>query len=78
MFRQMRWRMIGAAMAAFTAVILLIVILVNVLNYAEVTKRADQTIASVRSFEADVQHRQEENRPPQEPFAGLPELRQEG
>ena len=73
MFRQMRWRMIGAAMAAFTAVILLIVILVNVLNYAEVTKRADQTIASVRSFEADVQHRQEENRPPQEPFAGLPD-----
>ena len=51
MLRQMRRRMIGMAMAAFSAVIFLIVILVNAFNYAEVSRRADRTIDSVRSFE---------------------------
>ena len=63
MLRQMRRRMIGMAMAAFSAVILLIVILVNAFNYAEVSRRADRTIDSVRSFEEDAQKHGEEDKP---------------
>ena len=72
MLRQMRRRMIGTAMAAFFAVILLIVILVNAFNYVEVSNRADRTIDSIRSFE-DAGERIGEDRPPREPFAGLPD-----
>ena len=72
MLRQMRRRMIGMAMAAFSAVILLIVILVNAFNYAEVSRRADRTIDSVRSFEEDAQKHGEEDKPLRGPFAGQP------
>ena len=73
MLRQMRRRMIGMAMAAFSAVILLIVILVNAFNYAEVSRRADRTIDSIRSFEEDAQKHGEEDKPLRGPFAGQPD-----
>ncbi len=73
MLRQMRWRMIWTAMAAFFTVIFLIVLLVNVFNYTEISRRADQTILSVRSFEDDAQHRREEGGPPPETFMALPD-----
>jgi len=73
MLRQMRRRMIGMAMAAFSAVILLIVILVNAFNYVEVSRRTDRTIESIQSFEEDVQHHRGDDGPPPEPFGGLPD-----
>ena len=73
MLRQMRRRMIGMAMAAFLAVILLIVILLNLMNYSDVSRRADQTIASIRTFDEDARPVGREDNPPPPPFNGLPD-----
>ena len=51
MIRKMRWRLIGAAMLAFTAVIAMIAILVNIVNYVEVTHKADQAIERILRYE---------------------------
>ena len=72
MLKKMRRRVILAAMSAFFAVILLIAVLVNVVNYYVVTDRADETIASVLSFEGRAP-KPEKGGPPPEPFMGLPD-----
>lgn len=51
MIRRMRHRVILAAMVAFFAVILTIAVLVNVVNYAVVTNRADNTLEAVMNYE---------------------------
>ena len=51
MIKKMRWRLIGAAMLAFTAVIAMIAILVNIVNYVEVTHKADQAIERILRYE---------------------------
>ena len=73
MLKQMRRRVILAAMAAFASVILLIAVLVNVVNFYVVTNRADDTITSVLSFQTRSPKRTP-NDPPPEPFMGLPDL----
>ncbi len=52
MIRQMRRRVILAAMVAFLAVILLIGGLVNVMNYLSVTRRVDQSLQMISGFES--------------------------
>lgn len=44
MLKKMRWRFIGAAMTAFLAVILVLLCVVNVWNYGNVTRQQDQTL----------------------------------
>ena len=51
MIRRMRHRVILAAMVAFFAVIMIIAILVNVVNYAVATRRADNTLEAVLNYE---------------------------
>ena len=52
MLKVMRRRVILAAMAAFTAVILMVGVLVNVVNYALNTSRADETLNAILSYES--------------------------
>lgn len=52
MLKRMRYRVITAAMAAFLAVILMVAVLVNLINYSVVTKRLDETISFIYEFEA--------------------------
>ena len=54
MLKRMRWRFIGAAMAAFTAVILTLLCFVNVWNYCSVTRQQDMTLD--RLLEVDRQN----------------------
>lgn len=44
MLKKMRWRFIGAAMAAFTAVVLTLLCFVNVWNYCSVARQQDLTL----------------------------------
>ena len=44
MLKKMRWRFIGAAMAAFTAVVLTLLCFVNVWNYYSMTRQQDTTL----------------------------------
>ena len=44
MLKKMRWRFIGAAMAAFTAVVLTLLCFVNIWNYYSVTRQQDTTL----------------------------------
>ena len=44
MLKKMRWRFIGAAMAAFTAVVLTLLCFVNVWNYCNMTRQQDATL----------------------------------
>lgn len=45
MLKKMRWRFIGAAMAAFSAVVLILLLVINFWNYRSVTGQLDDTIA---------------------------------
>lgn len=72
MLKKMRARMIGAAMLAFSAVIVLIALLVNVVNYQVVTHRADDTLSHILEYE---NHAVRDNLPsmlPPAPFRELP------
>ena len=51
MLKKMRQRVIVAAMLAFFAVIMLIGVSVNVVNYMVVTRNADETLSAILSFE---------------------------
>lgn len=51
MLKKMRWRFIGAAMAAFTAVVLTLLCFVNLWNYVSVTRQQDETLT--RLLEVD-------------------------
>ncbi len=44
MLRKMRWRFIGAAMSAFLTVILVLLCVINIWNYQNVTKQQDQIL----------------------------------
>ena len=81
MIKKMRRRMILAAMLAFFAVIMMIAILVNTVNYVVVTNRADQTLDAILKFE-EREPAQEKpgpkdaanDAPPPQPFMGLPDV----
>lgn len=47
MLKKMRWRFIGAAMSAFLAVILVLLCVINIWNYRNVTKQQDQTLQTL-------------------------------
>ena len=51
MLKKMRWRFIGAAMAAFTAVVLTLLCFVNVWNYVSVTRQQDETLSRLIEVE---------------------------
>lgn len=51
MLKKMRWRFIGAAMAAFTSVVLILLCFVNVWNYCSMTGQQDATLS--RLLEVD-------------------------
>jgi len=83
MIKKLRWRFIGTAMLAFFLVITLIASMVNIVNFINTTRRNDETIESIITFEA---YRSQfdgrgrgggpggddfGNMPPMEPFRGL-------
>lgn len=51
MLKKMRWRFIGAAMAAFTAVVLTLLCFVNVWNYHSVTAQQDEALVRLMEME---------------------------
>lgn len=68
MLKKLRWRIIAVAMAAFFAVTVLIVALINVTNYYTVVRQADETLDSLLRFEAG------RNEPAKESDAPAPEF----
>ena len=74
MIKKMRRRMIMAAMLAFFAVIMMIAVMVNIVNYALVTKRADDTVNAILTYEEKGSDRPGPDRPPAKPFMGLPDV----
>ena len=75
MIKKMRQRVILASMLAFFAVIALIGISVNVVNYCVVTKNADNTLEAILRNEENrndifMPGNPEEN-PPMQPFMGF-------
>lgn len=56
MLKKMRWRFIGAAMIAFTAVVVVLLCFINIWNYSSMTRQQDETLELL--LEAD---RQNEN-----------------
>ncbi len=53
MLIKMRWRFIGAAMASFTAVILVLLVGINLWNYQSVTRQQDDMLESLLQAEVD-------------------------
>ena len=51
MLKKMRWRFIGAAMAAFTAVVLTLLCVVNLWNYVSVTRQQDEMLSRLMEVE---------------------------
>ncbi len=51
MLKQMRWRFIGAAMAAFTAVVLTLLCFVNLWNYRSTTDQQDEALSRLLAVE---------------------------
>lgn len=51
MLKKMRWRFIGAAMAAFTAVVLTLLCFVNLWNYHSVTNQQDEALTRLMETE---------------------------
>ena len=51
MLKQMRWRFIGAAMAAFTAVVLTLLCFVNLWNYHSMTDQQDEALSRLLEVE---------------------------
>ena len=47
MLKKMRWRFIGFAMGAFSAVIILLAVVINLVNYCMVTNRQNQVIEGI-------------------------------
>lgn len=73
MIKKMRRRVILSAMIAFSSVILLIGVLVNVIDYGIVTSRTDETISYILRYESRVPDRTMPNPPPMGPFTALPD-----
>ncbi len=57
MLKKMRWRFIGAAMAAFSAVVLVLLCIISLWNYNNITRQQDATLEMLLRFE-------KEDRPP--------------
>ena len=74
MIKKMRRRVIVAAMLAFFAVIMMIATVVNAVNYGIVTRRADETLSAILSYEDDIMDRPGPMGPPPGPFMGLPDV----
>lgn len=53
MLKRMRWRFIGAAMAAFTAVVLTLLCFVNIWNYYSVTRQQDRTLGRLLAVDRE-------------------------
>ena len=53
MLIKMRWRFIGAAMASFTAVIIVLLVGINIWNYRSVTQQQDNMLESLLQAERD-------------------------
>ena len=51
MLKKMRWRFIGAAMAAFTAVIVTLLCFVNLWNYVSITRQQDEVLTRLMRLE---------------------------
>lgn len=51
MLKRMRWRFIGSAMAAFTAVVLTLLCFVNLWNYHSVTEQQDEALTRLMEME---------------------------
>ena len=64
MLKKMRQRVIAAAMLAFFAVIMLIGVSVNVVNYMVVTRNADETLSAILSFEENTVRPEMQNAEP--------------
>lgn len=64
MLKKMRQRVIVAAMLAFFAVIMLIGVSVNVVNYMVVTRNADETLSAILSFEENTVRPEMQNAEP--------------
>ena len=74
MLKKMRQRVIIAAMMAFFAVIFMIAVLVNVVNFCVVTNRADRTLSAILSYEEEPSGKPDRMGPPPEPFMALPNV----
>lgn len=72
MLKKIRWRFIGAAMLAFSTVIILIASLVNIANYISVTRKTDETIGYILDYESSASRGGFDSRPPM-PFQGMPD-----
>ncbi len=73
MIKRMRRRVIIAAMLAFSAVIIMLAVLVNIVNYAVITGRVDETINGISTFESRMPDRDEPPEPRREPFKVHPD-----
>ena len=51
MLKKMRWRFIGAAMTAFSAVVLTLLCVVNLWNHVSVTRQQDETLSRLMEVE---------------------------
>ena len=74
MLKKLRLRVILSAILVFFAVIALIAVLVNVVNYYSVTARADQTLGYILAFEENAPTDPAVGGPPPGPFMALPDL----
>ncbi len=74
MLKKMRRRVIGAAMIAFSAVILLIALLVNAINYSSVTKKADDTLERILEYEEHNASGSASEKMPPPPFMELADV----
>ncbi len=80
MLKKMRRRVILAAMLSFFAVITMIAILINVVNYCVITDRADETLSAILAFEERVpderipDERVPDEAYPEEPAPGKAEM----
>ena len=74
MIKKMKRRVIIAAMLAFTAVIMMIAVLVNAVNYGVVTSRADMTLNALLTYEDQAPDKPGGDNPPMGPFRGLPDV----
>lgn len=53
MLKKMRWRFIGASMGAFTAVVIVLLCIINIWNYGRITRQQDETLQMLLKFEND-------------------------
>ena len=52
MLRKMRWRFIGAAMAAITAVVVVLLFVLNIGNYRNITRQQDEALDRLLEIES--------------------------